>query len=80
MKINFKLFKKSGYDDVLKVDYMSSKKQYKNLVKMKKDNYEKELMINLSNCRNSKLFWSNVNKFRSKKIYSNYVSLEQWMI
>ncbi|KAJ8983617.1 hypothetical protein NQ317_004255 [Molorchus minor] len=50
-----------------KFNYIEIKKKYKTLLKLKKHNYESDIIMTLSNARNSKDFWLTVNKYRGHK-------------
>lgn len=60
--------------------YNENKKDYKNLQKIKKEEYKSSLLNQLSSVRDSANFWKIINKFRARISMEDQIDLKDWYI
>lgn len=68
---------KLGFSPVNKRDYLETKKLYRQTIVMKKCIYEKDVMVKLSNVKNTVLFWNTIREFRRCSCRPD-LSVETW--
>lgn len=56
----------------------TKKKEYKNLQKIKKEDYKKKIIDQLKITRDSSAFWKIINNFRYRTQGADLISLEEW--
>ena len=67
----------NGVED--RINYTQKRKEYKELLRMKKTTYRKRVLDSLhENKNNPKAFWGTLKNFVSKKSVSNTVSKQEW--
>lgn len=71
-------FKKHPLSNEHNANYLSAKREYKNLVSTKKDNYELKIQNCFANVFNSNEFWGVYRRFNRKILSNNQIPLTQW--
>lgn len=77
VKESLRLCRAVDFSEPFLSTFLGQKQQYRKALKRKKIEFEKSVVVRLSNTRNQKEFWRTLQAYRAKPVTSS-ISLEQW--